>query len=132
MPFVLDVSITASWAFSDEANPHAFAVLSRLNKETALVPALCWFEVRNVLIVNERRKRISESKTAEFLRKLAQLPIDGDTSPNESAVLRLARAHGLTVYDAAYLELALREGVPLATEDTGLARAATVETVTLL
>ena len=132
MRFVLDVSITASWAFSDEANPHAFAILNRLDQDTALVPALWWFEIRNVLLVNERRKRIAESTTAEFLRKLAQLPIEVESLPHESALLRLARVHSLTVYDAAYLELALRQGVPLATEDAGLVRAAKAEAVSLL
>ncbi|HEV2278368.1 MAG TPA: type II toxin-antitoxin system VapC family toxin [Acidobacteriaceae bacterium] len=132
MAFVLDVSVTAAWAFSDEVNPHAFAILSRMDKDHALVPPLWWFEVRNVLIVNERRKRITESATAAFLRRLAQLPIQVESLPQEPAILRLARAHGLSVYDAAYLELAMREGISLATEDAGLVRAATAEAVTLL
>lgn len=132
MPFVLDVSVAATWAFSDEANPHTYAILTRLENEVALVPALWWFEIRNVLIVNERRKRITESKTAEFLRKLGQLPIMIQSSPDEGATLRLARVHGLTVYDAAYLELAARERIPLATVDATLIRAAQMETVSLL
>ena len=74
----------------------------------------------NILIVNERRRPITESGTAAFLRSLSRLPLRIDRLPDENAILRLARAHRLSVYDAAYLELALREGLPLATLDADL------------
>jgi predicted nucleic acid-binding protein len=132
MPFVLDASIAACWAFQDEAHPDAAAALVRIRAEEALVPSLWWFEIRNILVVNERRKRIAEADTAIFLRGLARLPICMDRSPDEATVLRLARTHGLSVYDASYLELALREAVPLATLDSALAAAARAEHVPLI
>jgi predicted nucleic acid-binding protein len=88
--------------------------------------------VRNILVVNERRKRISEADTASFLRALSSLGILVDHSPDEGAVLSLARKHRLSIYDAAYLELAQREVVPLATLDAGIIRAARTERVTII
>jgi predicted nucleic acid-binding protein len=132
MPFVLDASIAACWVFQDEDHPRADLALARIRTEEAIVPSLWWFEVRNILVVNERRKRIAESDTAGFLRGLSRLPIRVDRSPDESVVLRLARTHRLSVYDASYLELALREAVPLATLDADLAAAARAEQAPLL
>jgi predicted nucleic acid-binding protein len=103
-----------------------------MNVEDALVPALWWFEVRNVLIVGERRRRITEADTATFLETLAGMAIVTDHSVGEARILRLARHHGLTVYDAAYLELASRRSSPLATLDTDLAAAAKAQAVALL
>jgi len=82
--------------------------------------------------VNERRKRISESGTDSFLRELARLRFRVDREPEEAAVLRLARSHRLSVYDAAYLELALRQAIPMATLDTQLAAAAAAEGAQLI
>lgn len=132
MPFVIDASIAACWAFRDEDHPHADLALSRLRTDEALVPSLWWFEVRNILVVNERRKRLKEVDTAVFLRDLGRLPVIVDGSPDESEVLRLARRHRLSVYDAAYLELAQRSGVDLATLDRELALAARAEAVSLV
>lgn len=132
MAFVLDASITACWAFDDEDHPHTRLAFDRMCAEEGVVPSLWWFEVRNILIVNERRRRITESDTASFLLNLSLLRLRMDRSPDENAVLRLARAHRLSVYDAAYLELAQREGLPLATLDTDLRRAAAGEGVDLV
>lgn len=132
MAFVLDASVTACWAFPDEAHPHAEIALQRIRTEDALVPGLWWFEVRNILVVNERRGRIAESDTSAFLAHLSRLRVRVDRSPDDSAILRLARSRRLTVYDAAYLELAQREGVAIATLDAALRRAATDENVPLL
>ena len=132
MAFVLDASIAACWALEDEAHPQADLALRRVRTEEAVVPSMWWFEVRNILVVNERRKRITESGTASFLRELARLPIRVDRAPAEGEVLRLAREHRLSVYDAAYLELARREGLPLATLDRDLAGAARAESVPIL
>jgi predicted nucleic acid-binding protein len=132
MAFVLDASVTARWAFEDEDHPRADLALRRVRTEEAVVPSLWWFEVRNILVVNERRKRITESGTTSFLRDLNRIPIRVDRVPVETEVLRLARAHRLSVYDAAYLELARREGLPLATLDRDLAGAARAEGVPLL
>lgn len=130
MPFVLGASIAACWAFSDEDHPLANLALARIRADEALVPGLWWFEMRNILVVNERRNRISESDTAGFLRDLSRLRVRTDQVPDESAVLRLARAHRLSVYAACYLEMAQRECVPLATVHSDLASAAKTERVT--
>jgi len=129
MPFVLDASVASCWAFNDEEHPIAAHALERLRTDEARVPSLWWFEVRNTVIVNERRGRITQADTALFLRALSRLGIITDRTPEESAVLNLARTHRLTVYDASYLELARRESLPLATLDTDLARAARAENI---
>jgi predicted nucleic acid-binding protein len=132
MPFVVDASITACWALHDEDHPRADLAFARLRTDDALAPALWWFEVRNILVVSERRKRLTAAETAVFLRDLARLPITIDRAPEESEVLRLARAHQLSVYDAAYLELAQRNRADLATLDKHLVRAARAEGVRLI
>lgn len=132
MAFVLDASTTACWAFQDEGHPDAAVALEHIRSEEAVVPCLWWFEVRNILVVNERRKRLTESDTAFFLVHLARLRVRIDRAPDEGAVLRLARNHRLSAYDAAYLELAQRERLPLSTLDTELKRAATREGVSLV
>ena len=131
MAFVLDASIAACWAFQDEDHPDARLAFHQMRSEEAVVPCLWWFEVRNILVVNERRRRIAEPDTAAFLLNLSKLRIRIDRAPDESAVLRLARTHRLSVYDAAYLELAQREGLPLATLDADLKKAAAGEGVAL-
>ncbi len=132
MAFVLDASITACWAFQDEDHPDAGLTFHRMRVEEAVVPCLWWFEVRNILVVNERRGRIAESDTAAFLLNLSRLRVRLDPLPEGDAVLRLARTHRLSVYDATYLELAQREGLPLATLDAELRRAAAEAGVALL
>jgi predicted nucleic acid-binding protein len=131
MPFVIDASITACWVFRDEDHPQADLALARLRIDEAFAPGLWWFEVRNILVVNERRKRLTEADSGIFLRELARLPITLDLTPEESEVLRLARTHQLSVYDAAYLELARRHRVELATLDGDLMEAARAEGVGL-
>jgi predicted nucleic acid-binding protein len=88
--------------------------------------------VRNILVVNERRKRVTEAETATFLRELSRLAVTLDRTPEGTEVLRLARTHRLSVYDAAYLELAQRKGLALATLDADLIRAARAEAVSLI
>ena len=132
MTFVLDASVAGCWAFDDEENPAASAALERIASEPALVPGVWWFEVRNLLIVNERRGRITEAETAVFLGHLERLPIATDSDVDGVRVLELARRARLSVYDAAYLELAQRLAAPLATLDAPLARAAKEEGVRLV
>ncbi len=124
MALVLDASVAACWAFQDENHPDAVLAFDRMRAEEAVVPSLWWFEVRNILIVSERRRRIREADTTAFLLNLSCLRIRVDRTPEEDAVLRLARSHKLSVYDAAYLELARRERLPLATLDDDLRKAA--------
>ena len=132
MPFVLDASVAACWAFDDEDHPTAAKALERVRADEARVPALWWFEVRNTLIVNERRGRLTEQDTSVFLRDLARLGIVVDYAPVEASVLDIARRHRLSVYDASYVELALRNGILLATLDSALADAAVAENLELL
>lgn len=132
MPFVLDASVVACWAFVDESHAIADFALERIRTDEARVPALWWFEVWNILIVNQRRKRVTEGDTVAFLRHLARLRVTVDRSPVAADVLALARRHRLSVYDASYLELALRDGVSLATLDQELGAAASATGVDLL
>ncbi len=132
MPFVLDASVTVAWAFDDEDHPDAALALERIRKDQARVPSLWWYEVRNSLVVNERRRRLTEADTAVFLRALSRLDVAVDHSLDEARVLAITRRHRLTVYDAVYLELAQREDIPLATLDAKLARAARAENVRLI
>jgi predicted nucleic acid-binding protein len=97
-----------------------------------VTPVLWWYELRNVLIVNERRGRLDNAKTVRVLRLLQGLPVAIDADVEEEALMRLARWHRLTVYNAAYLELALRKGYPLATLDAALSIAARAEGVPLI
>lgn len=132
MAFVLDASITASWAFPDEINRIATLALTRLRTSSAHVPGLCWFEIRNTLVMGERRNRITAIDTAAFLHDLTHLDIAPDRAPDGARILYLARLHRLTVYDAAYLELTGCLALPLATLDTALQRSAGEAGVTLL
>lgn len=125
--FVLDCSMTMAWCFEDEAQPRADAVLGLLADGEALVPGLWSLEVANVLAVCERRERITAARMDEFVGMLGSLPIRIDDQTARRALdrtLALARAEQLSAYDAAYLELALREACPLATLDATLSRTA--------
>jgi predicted nucleic acid-binding protein len=131
MNFVLDASVTGRWAFADERTSLSQEMLERLKTGQATVPGLWWFEVRNLLIVNERRGRITEDSSEKFLDSLKTWAVIVDSSPDSDEVMRLARTHGLTAYDAAYLELALRRGLQLATLDQRLAAAAHTEGISV-
>ena len=100
--------------------------------EPAVVPMLLWFELRNVLLMAERRNRLSEAETARFLNYVRELPVEMDSAPDEIVVLGLARTHRLSVYDAVYLELAQRRTLPLATLDEALIDAARREKIPLV
>jgi predicted nucleic acid-binding protein len=125
--FVLDCSVTMSWCFQDEARPETDALLERLRDDGAIVPQLWFWEVANVLNMAVRRKRINAAGASAQLGVLATLPIAPDPDGVAQAwreTLRLAQAEGLTVYDASYLELAMRIGADLATTDADLRAAA--------
>jgi len=133
--FVLDNSIVMAWCFEDESNAMADAVLEQLQTKLAIVPAIWPLEVGNVLLVAERRGRLSEADSSRFLTMLADLPIQSEIETRQRAmsnILFLAREYTLSTYDASYLDLAMREGVPLASLDKGLRRAATQCQVSLV
>lgn len=125
--FVLDASVAITWAMRDEAHPTADLALHRIQTGSAVVPGIFWYEVRNILLVNERRSRILPADTALFLRNLDDLTIDTDFPQNGAQIMALARKHKLTVYDAAYLAIAILEHLPIATLDTTLEAAAVAE-----
>jgi predicted nucleic acid-binding protein len=134
--FVPDASITLPWCFPDEATPWTETLLNRLAAgELAVVPAHWPTEVSNGLLMAMRRKRVSMTKVQEFIDAMSDLPIriQPAHSPRDwPMVLALAEQHRLTAYDAAYLELAQRTGLPLATLDQDLLRAARAQRVPLL
>lgn len=124
---VLDASVALTWCFKNEATAGADSALERLATETAAVPAIWHLEIANVLAMSERRRRITPASSTEFIALLETLAIDVDEETPSRAlgrVLDLARAAQLTAYDAAYLELAMRLGLPLASKDNDLCDAA--------
>jgi predicted nucleic acid-binding protein len=130
--FVLDGSLALAWYFKDEAGPYADAVASRFPAARALVPVIWPLEVANAVLMGEPRHRSTEVQAAKWLTYLGSLPIAIDDETNDRAwgeVLSLARAHRLSAYDAAYVELALRRGLPLATLDDKLKAAASAVSV---
>ena len=132
---VLDVSLSCAWCFADEASDAGWAILSRLQTSEAHVPSLWLWDTANVLIQAERREMITAAAIRTFLGLLEALPIHIDHAGTATIwhdTLALARAHRLTSYDAAYLELALRLGLPLASRDQALQAAARSEGVPLL
>lgn len=127
MSFVLDNSVALAWCFKDERTPLSIALLDRVTLEGAVAPQLWPLEALNVLLVAERRGRIDRETRLTLSAFLAELPITIDPETAErtwGATARLAEAHRLTAYDAAYLELAQRMGLPLATQDAELVAAA--------
>ncbi len=123
MAFVLDCSVALAWLLPDEQSKQADAWTDRLQHETALVPAIWGLQVSNALLTAVRRKRIRRADMDQALELLGALPIEIDALAALHDVLQLAQQSGLTTYDASYLELARRRGVPLATLDAQLHKA---------
>ncbi len=124
---VIDSSISIAWCFPDERDEYSQAVLDALTTTQAFVPYLWHLEVANTLLVGERRKRSTQANTVAWLGFLSALPITVDAETRIHAfgnTLSLARNHQLSAYDASYLELAMRLGLPLATLDDKLKTAA--------
>jgi predicted nucleic acid-binding protein len=131
---VLDHSIAIAWCFADEKDAYADGLAARFPGLEAWVPGLWPLEVANALLMGERRGRSTQADTATWTAFLASLPITVDEETNTRAwndTLNLARSQDLSAYDAAYLELAMRKGVPLATLDHNLKAAATAVGVPL-
>jgi predicted nucleic acid-binding protein len=134
--FVIDASSTLPWCFADETTEATNALLTRLKTgDEAIVPAHWPAEVANALLMARRRKRIPFEDVHRFLEDLEALPIRVDTSAMNqirAGVFPLAEQYELTVYDAAYLELAIRENLPLATLDTDLRKASRAVGISLM
>lgn len=125
--FVVDNSIVMTWCFQDEMVPYAEAVLDSLAEAVAVVPAIWPLEVINVLLVAERNGRLHEADSVRFVSLIGQLPIMVDRSWPERLMrdlLAIGRMHNLSSYETAYLELAMRQGLPIATLDKRLHQAA--------
>ena len=130
MTFVVDASVALSWCFQDEQTPAGVALLDRVVAEGAFAPQLWPLETLNGLLTAERRGRIDAVLRRRLVNLLASFPISIDGETSERAWIgtaMLAERHGLTAYDAAYLELALRRSLPLATRDNALIAAANAE-----
>ena len=132
MAFVVDASIVASWLMPDEHDPIAATMASRFADDSAVAPAIWWFEIRNIFLIAERRGRLTERETLQVLRHVTDLQVEHLEDLDEANVLRLAPKHRLTFYDAAYLEVALRRNIPLATLDRELISGARSEGVKLI
>jgi predicted nucleic acid-binding protein len=133
---VLDASVPLAWCFEDESAALPEHVLDVLESGTEMLTPSIWpLEVANAMLMAERRKRITNAQATAFLQRISKLPILVEPIPSSRAfnhILPVARQHQLTEYDAAYLELALREALPLATLDAKLRRAARSAGLTLV
>lgn len=124
-PLVIDCSAVVPWFLDDEATEWSEALLDALPRHALHVPALWHLEFANVLLTAQRRKRIAAKETTGLLARAARLPLSTDSRIVPLAeIADLALEHGITTYDAAYLELAIRLKCPLATQDKALAKAA--------
>jgi predicted nucleic acid-binding protein len=132
VPFVLDASVAVCWFFPDETDAIASRAWLLMHEDDAIVPAHWWFEVRNTMLVGERRGRSTEQLTSFALQRLARMTIAHAPYPLDAGVFAFARKHRLTFYDAAYLELAQRHDIALATLDQRLASAARDEGLRLV
>jgi predicted nucleic acid-binding protein len=136
MNFIVDSSFALAWVMKDEAGPETDKILDSLGRgDKAFVPALWHWEIANALLGAEKRKRATKTEINAHLLLLRSLPIEVDeVAINQAwgATHWLAQQHALTSYDAAYLELAIRRGLPLATLDEALQAAVKIEKVPLL
>lgn len=121
---VVDASIGVGWMLEDEEGELLDHALATVQREGAVVPVHWHFEIRNALVMSLRRKRLSELGLSQRLAWLQQMDIESDHEVDLDSALSLAIEHGLTFYDALYLELALRQRLLLATLDQNLRRAA--------
>ena len=129
---VLDNSIVLSWCLADEDDALANRAMKLTIDHGAVVPGIWWYELRNALVVNERRGRIDAKGVRATLADLEEMRIVLDTNHDDRVVLDLARRHGLSVYDAAYLEVAVRRGLPIASLDRHLRQAAAINRIALI
>ncbi len=133
--FVIDNSVVMAWCFKDEISRYSDHILDSLEVSTGFVPSIWPLEVSNVLLSAERKKRISEADSARFIALLAELPIIVEQESPErmiKEIFALARKHKLSSYDASYLDLAMRKGLPIATLDKNLLAAAKQSKVPIL
>ncbi|MDR1237512.1 MAG: type II toxin-antitoxin system VapC family toxin [Propionibacteriaceae bacterium] len=122
---VIDTSIAVAWCFEDESSPATDNILAQVSQEGGIVPPLWRYEIANALLTARKRKRLTETDAQRFLGLLSSLPLEVDADiPDAAALLAASQLHGLSAYDSAYLLLAQRHGLELATLDAPLAKAA--------
>lgn len=126
MPFVLDNSVVTGWFLPEQATAYCAAIAVQLESDKALVPALWQLELANVLKTACTRGKLALDTVRQILDALGNLPIEIDAgpAPGHRQLFELAMRHKLSSYDAAYLELAMRHGLPIATQDVQLKEAA--------
>jgi predicted nucleic acid-binding protein len=124
LSLVIDASIPVAWVLDEPRVETAFDTVARVE---TLAPSLFYYEIRNALLVSERRNRVTGAMSGAFLRDLGLLPIRFEPARDDASLMTLARKRKLAVYDAAYLELAKREALPLAMFDRDLEKAAIAE-----
>ena len=127
MAFVIDCSVTMPWILKNDPSGYANQILSSLKESQAVVPELWFLEVSNVLVVYKRRGRLADEESTRFASLLQELPISIDEGTSYrvfAKIINVARDYELSSYDATYLELAMREALPLATLDVALRTAA--------
>ena len=123
---VIDASVALAWCFPDEVSEYADEVLIALEGHAILVPPLWPVEITNAVLIAERRKRIKQPEIRRFVELLDGLRVSMDSqsvTENVSNILPIAQEYGLSAYDAAYLDVAVRHGAPLATLDSALQKA---------
>ena len=133
--FVVDNSVVMAWCFEDEASEYADAALECLEDGEAVVPAIWPLEIGNVLLVAERKRRLGKADVVRFLELVSSLPLSVEQESPErmlTDIIALARELRLSTYDASYLDLAMRLGLPIATQDKSLMKAARKCRVSLL
>lgn len=136
--YVVDTSVSASWCFDDENDPHSMALLARLCDpragDSAVVPCFWLAEMANTLVVAEKRGRLKPGKAQEALEMMGYLPVEFE-SPGLGAARRaldISLSHGLSAYDAMYIEICARRGLPLASKDADMRRVASALGIPLI
>lgn len=132
MPFIVDASMVAAWLLPDEAGPETDLLMKRAITDRPRAPDLLAHEIRSIAVRAVRRSRISEADAERLITRFEQIAVVNAGSSNSIEAARLALRHGLSAYDAAYLWLAMSEGLELATLDLALRAAAEAEGVRLL
>ncbi|MBI3863841.1 MAG: type II toxin-antitoxin system VapC family toxin [Planctomycetia bacterium] len=127
MSIIADISVVLAWRFEEKQTEQALDVLRLIEREGLLVPSLWWSELENGILMGERRGRTTAEDSAAFVKLVRALPIRTDAAPRHQIsddIIDIGRRHQLTAYDAAYVELAMREGAVLASFDAAIRRCA--------
>lgn len=135
MKLIADISVVLAWMFEEQQTPQALEILKLIESHGLLVPPLWWCELENGVLMGERRGRRTADESATFLNLVRKLPIQTDDVARHRIsddILRIARLHQLTAYDAAYVELAAREQATLATFDAAIRRCAPAMGIAIL